>query len=137
MTKKTLLAALAIVLLPAASVLAGTGYPMKCSNCGYTARVMIGGGMRFSQITGFCVDSLKFVYLRWGHNEKPPAPVGQVWDSATGKKLNLYKCPDCPKPFLPLQAGQADAEGPGFNHCPKCGKQTFHVDKSEPLMAYD
>jgi predicted RNA-binding Zn-ribbon protein involved in translation (DUF1610 family) len=137
MTKKTLLAALAIVLFPAMTAFAGMGYTMKCSDCGFSAPVQIGGGMRFGQITGFCVDSMKFVYLRWKTGDKKPEPVAQVWDSAAGKKIDLYKCPDCPKPFMPLQATRPNAEGPGFDHCPKCGKQTFQMDKSKPIMAYD
>jgi DNA-directed RNA polymerase subunit RPC12/RpoP len=137
MTKKTLLVALAIVLFPAMAAFAGMGYTMKCSNCGYSSAVQMGGGMRFEQITGFCVDSMKFVYLQWNRGEKKPEPVAQVWDSASGKKIDLYKCPDCPKPFMPLQATQADAEGPGFNHCPKCGKPTFQVDKGKGIIAFD
>jgi DNA-directed RNA polymerase subunit RPC12/RpoP len=137
MTKKILLVALAIVLFPAMDAFAGMGYEMKCSSCGFSSELRVGGGMMFDQITGFCVDSMKFVYLQWKRGEKKPAPVAQVWDSSSGKKIDLYKCPDCPKPFMPLQATQADAEGPGFNCCPKCGKQTFKVDKEKGIIAYD
>lgn len=126
MTKRTLLAALAALLLPALTAFAGTGYTMKCTDCGYSSAVQMGGGRRFEQITGFCVDSMKFVYLRWTRGEKKPEPVAQVWDSASGKKIDLYKCPDCPKPFMPVQVAKPDTAGPdspGFDHCPKCGKQ--------------
>jgi len=136
-SKKILLVALAMVLFPAVTAFAGMGYTMKCGNCGYSSAVNIGGGRMFDQITGFCVDSMKFVYVQWKRGEKKPAPVAQVWDSASGKKIDLYKCPNCPKPLMPLQATQADIEGPGFNSCPKCGKQTFQVDKSKGIVAYD
>ena len=135
MTKKTLLAALAIVILPAMAALAGTIYPMKCTNCGYSAEVQMGGGMRFEQITGFCADSMKFVYLRWNRGEKKPEPIAQVWDSASGEKIDVYKCPDCPKAFIPLRGKQTEALS--FDHCPKCGKQTFQVDKGKGIIAFD
>ena len=90
MTKKTLLVALAIVLFPAMAAFAGMGYTMKCSNCGYSSAVQVGGGRRFEQITGFCLDSMKFVYLRWNRGEKKPEPIAQVWDSATGEKIEVY-----------------------------------------------
>ena len=137
MPKKILLVALAIVLSQAMVAFAGMGYTMKCSNCGYSSAVQVGGGMQFEQITGFCMDSMKFVYLRWNRGEKKPEPIFTIWDSATGEKIGVYKCPDCPKPFMPLRAKQADAEGPGFDRCPKCGKQTFQVDKSKGIIAYD
>ena len=137
MTQRTSLMALAVVLIPAMTVLAGTGYPMECKKCGFSAEVMIGGGMRFEQITGFCVESGKFVYLQWNRGTKKPEPIAKLWDSATGKMIELYKCPDCPTPFTPLRLKDADMDGPGFNHCPKCGKKTFKVDKSKGIMMFD
>jgi hypothetical protein len=137
MTKKTLLVALAIVLSQAMVALAGTGYTMKCSNCGYSSAVQVGGGMRFEQITGFCVDSMKFVYLRWNRGEKKPEPITKVWDSASGEMIEVYKCPDCTKPFMPLRLKPTGTNGPGLDHCPKCGKQTFQVDKDKGIIAYD
>ena len=137
MTTRTLLAALAIVLIPATAALAGMSFPMKCQNCGYSCRVQIGGGRGFEQLTGFCVESGKFVYLQWKRGTKKPESLGQVWDSATGELTEVYKCPDCPKPFIPLRRKAADAGGPGFDHCPKCGQRTFQVDKSEGIIAFD
>jgi len=93
--------------------------------------------MGFNQITGFCVETGKFVYLQWKRGEKKPEPMAKVWDSATGKMIELYKCPDCPQPFIPLRRKANDADGPGFEHCPKCGKQTFQVDKDEGIIAFD
>ena len=137
MIKKSLLTALAIVLAVASESFAGTGYPMKCGNCGFEAEVLIGGGMRFSQLTGFCVKTGQFVYLQWDRGAKKPEPVAKIWDSSTGKVLELYECPKCPHPFLPLQLDPTDRQGPGFKHCPKCGKPTFRVDKSKPIMMFD
>jgi len=137
MTKLTSLMALALVLLPAVVAVAGTGYPMKCEHCGFSSTVLIGGGKAFEQITGFCVESGKFVYLQWKRGTKKPDPVAKVWDSATGKTLELYKCPDCPHLFIPLRLKAADMDGPGFNRCPKCGKKTFKLDKSKGIMMFD
>ena len=137
MTKRASLMALAVVLFSVTASFAGTGYPMKCKKCGFSAEVMIGGGMRFDQITGFCVESGKFVYLTWKRGTKKPEPMAKVWDLATGKMIELYKCPDCPKPFIPLRLKAADMEGPGFDHCPKCGKKTFKVDESKGIMMFD
>ena len=137
MTKKTFLVALAIVLIPSMAAFAGMGYFMKCTNCGYSSDVQIGGGRRFEQITGFCVDSMRFVYLRWNRGAKRPQPIATVWDAATGEKIEVYKCPDCTKPFIPLRVKAATTEGPGFDHCPKCGKKTFQVDKKKGIIAYD
>lgn len=136
MARKTLMLGLAIVVLSAMTASAGTGYPMKCSNCGYAATVMIGGGMKFSQITGFCGEKKEFVCLTWEQGQKKPEPVARIWDSSTGKVIELYQCPDCSKPFMPLQLDKSK-DGPGFDCCPKCGKKTFKVDPSKGIMMYD
>lgn len=137
MNTKTLFLASAILLVPALSTFAGTDYPMKCTNCGYASRVQIGGGKGFEQITGFCVETGKFVYLQWDRGTKPPQPMAKVWDSAIGKMIPLYRCPDCPDPFIPLRLDPTDEDGPGFDHCPKCGKPTFQVDKPEGIIMFD
>ena len=139
MTMRASLAALVIVLVPATAAFAGLDYPMKCKNCGYSCRVKIGGGMGFEQLTGFCVESKKFVYLKWDRGAKKPNPMAKVWDSATGEWIEVHKCPECPKPFIPLRlkAADADADGPGFDHCPKCGKRTFQVEKDKGIIAFD
>ena len=51
--------------------------------------------------------------------------------------IDLYKCPDCTRPFLPLRVKAATIDGPGFDHCPKCGKQTFQVEKGKGIIAVD
>ena len=136
MTKRTSLMALATVLISAMTTFAGTGYHMKCDNCGFSSEVLIGGGMAFEQITGFCVESGKFVYLTWRRETKKPEPMAKVWDSATGEMIELYRFPDCPKPVMALRL-DADENGPGFDHCPKCSKQTFRVDRSKGIMSFD
>ncbi len=64
-----------VVLSSAMTAFAGMDYSMKCKNCGFTCRVKIGGGMGFNQITGFCVETGKFVYLQWKRGEKKPEPM--------------------------------------------------------------
>ena len=137
MTTRISFLSLTILLVSAMAAVAGTGYPMKCKNCGFASDVLIGGGKDFEQVTGFCLESGKFVYLQWKRGEKKPAPMAKVWDSATGKMIEVYKCPDCPQPFIPLRRKANDADGPGFDHCPKCGKQTFQVDKAQGIIAFD
>ena len=137
MRQRILLATLAIALIPSMSALGGTGYPMKCTSCGYSAEIMIGGGKSFEQITGFCVHAMKFVYVTWERDTKEPEPMGTVWDSATGEKIKVYKCPDCAKPFMPLRTKGASLESPGFNRCPKCGKATFQVEKGKGVSMFD
>ena len=113
------------------------GYPMKCTNCGYSSQVLIGGGMGFHQITGFCPESKKFVYVTWKRGEKKPNPIAKVWDSANGEMIEVYKCPDCTKPFMPLRLKPTDMNSPGFDCCPKCGKHTFNVEKGKGIMMFD
>ena len=136
MTKQILFAAAALLVLSAAAF-AGMDYPMKCANCGYATRVQIGGGRGFEQITGYCPESKKFVYITWKRGEKKPEPMARVWDSATGRTIEIHKCPDCAKPFIPLRLKPASADGPGFSHCPKCAKPSFQVDKKEGIIAFD
>lgn len=137
MTKKTLFVALAIAFISSLAANAGTIYPMKCSDCGYSSQVQIGGGKLFEQITSYCPESKKFVYVTWKRGTKKPEPIAKVWDSATGKMIELYKCPDCSKPFMPLQTDSADRNSPGFDHCPKCGKQTFKVEDKNGIIMFD
>lgn len=137
MTKKTLLIAAAIVFVPALATLAGMSYPMKCDHCGYSTRVVVGGGRLFEQITGYCPGDKKFVSITWKRDEKKPAPMARVWDASTGKTIDLYKCPDCGKPFIALEVKDTDVDGPGFDHCPRCGHKTFKLNKEEGIMAID
>jgi hypothetical protein len=132
MTKRILLTAL--IIIPAITAFAGTDYPMQCSNCGFESHVQVGGGKLFEQLTGFCPETGKFVYLTWKRGAKKPEPFAKLWDSASGKMIEIYKCPDCPQPFLPLRLKSAGRDDPGFDCCPKCGKHTFKVEKARIMM---
>jgi hypothetical protein len=146
----------AAVLLTAATIEAGDGYPMKCQAkpkpapatgkavppCGYEAMVIFGGGMAFEQITGYCRQCRKFVCLRWTREGSPllalgaekvprPKPLGEVWDAATGKVTAVYACPHCKGPF-------AEIKGPDeLKHCPVCNEPHFKVDPSKARLAVD
>ena len=133
MTTRTSFLALAFLLIPALTAFAGMDYPMKCKNCGFTCRVQIGGGMGFEQITGFCVETGKFVYLQWKRGEKKPEPMAKVWDSATGKMIEIYKCPDCPQPFIPLQRKANDAEAQGSTTAPSAANRPSRWTRTRAL----
>jgi Zn finger protein HypA/HybF involved in hydrogenase expression len=155
MTRRTIIFTLITCLLAAAAVYAGQGLAMKCQAqpekdaatgktgkpCGYEAEVRFGGGMFFSQVTGYCRACKKFVYLSWteARGEMPagmkvtprPAPLGEVWDASTGKVTTIHACPTCKGPFLEIK--NADE----LKYCPACNKPHFVVDKSKPEMAID
>ena len=155
MTRRTIIFTLLTCLLAAAAVYAGQGLAMKCQAqpekdaatgktgkpCGYEAEVRFGGGMFFSQVTGYCRACKKFVYLSWteARGEMPagmkvtprPAPLGEVWDASTGKVMTIHACPTCKGPFLEIK--NADE----LKYCPACNKPHFVVDKSKPEMAID
>jgi len=136
MIKSPLILALAIVFLPAVTAFAGTDFPMKCTNCGYESHVQIGGGKLFEQIAGFCAETGKFVSLTWKRGTKKPEPFAKLWDSASGEMIEIYKCPACPKPFMPLRLKPTTRDIPGFDCCPKCSKHTFRVEM-EGVMIFD
>jgi ssDNA-binding Zn-finger/Zn-ribbon topoisomerase 1 len=137
MTMKRLLLVAALVLIPAMAAFAGMSYPMVCSSCGFSSRVQIGGAKKFEQMTGYCAECKKFVYVKWDRGGTKPEPIAKVWDSTSGESVEIYKCPDCSKPVIPLRASAAGKEGPGFDHCPKCGKKTFEVDKKQGIIIFD
>ena len=146
-----------VCLLTAAAVYAAQGLSMKCQaepekdpatgkvskTCGYEAEVTFGGGMMFDQITGYCRHCKKFVYLQWTRENAPdelkarmkfqpkPEPLGELWDSSTGKIMTVYACPHCKGPFLPIKSAD------DLKYCPACNKPHFAVDKSKPEMAID
>jgi hypothetical protein len=139
MKRTCLLSAAAFVLVAAAATaaFAAIGYPMQCTSCGFSARVQIGGIRRFERMTAYCADCKKFVYIQWERGAKKPEPIAKVWDSASGESLDVFKCPECSKPVLPLRSNVEQADGPGFDRCPKCGKKTFQVDKKQGIIMVD
>jgi len=152
--KKMIALTLATCLLTTAAVYAGRGLSMKCQappakagttekSCGYESHVTFGGGMFFDQVGGYCRACKKFVYLRWTRDNIPagmkarikvvprPAPLGEVWDSRTGKTQTIHACPTCKGPFLEIRSPE------DLKHCPACNKPHFVIDKSKPEMAID
>lgn len=113
--------------------------------CGYESYVSFGGGMFYNQTTGYCRACKKFVYLRWTRKNIPaetkkhlkskdrprPKPLGEVWDSQTGKVMTVHACPACKGPFLEIK--RLD----DLKRCPVCNKSHFAIDKSKPMIAED
>jgi hypothetical protein len=140
-------------LLTTAAVYAGRGLSMKCqatpakdaatgktaTPCGYESQVSFGGGMFFSQTTGYCRACKKFVYLHWTQGDVPagmkatprPVPLGEVWDASAGKVMTIHACPTCKGPFLEIKNPDE------LKYCPACNKPHFVIDKSKPEMAID
>ena len=139
-TSITLVSVIAI----AAVVYAGEGLSMKCraKTCGYESEVTFGGGMAFEQLTGYCRNCRKFVYLSWTREGSPvldpkaekvphPKPLGEVWDALAGRAITIYVCPHCKGPFAEIKSRD------DLKHCPACGKLDFAADDSKPRMAVD
>jgi hypothetical protein len=110
--------------------IAGKTISMHCTSCGFSSDLNQGGGWEFEQFGGYCVNCEKFVYISWGRREQKPDPIGNIWDSSSGKRIPVYKCPVCSKSFVPFQDGW-------FKYCPKCAKKTFEQDKSKEVVFYD
>ena len=122
-------------------VWAATGYELKCLNkdCGYTGKCSLGPSKLMDSIDGYCVACDKWVNIRWKREgEKPPAPLGKVWVSATGKTLSVYACPTCKGPFLPVTDADMLTEskyapkgklgdGESLMRCPKCGEPSLKM----------
>jgi uncharacterized protein YbaR (Trm112 family) len=132
------------ILAIAAVVYAGEGFSMKCKakTCGYETTVTFGGGMAFSQLTGYCVKCKKFVSLQWTLEGSPlldpnakkipqPKPLGEIWDSQSGRKLTIFACPHCTGPFAEIKKQEE------LKHCPSCNKPEFGIDETKPMMAID
>ena len=128
-----------LLVLGGTALWAGKQVELVCKNpkCGFKEEVGFGGGFRFAQVTGWCTKCQKFVYLAWERDPKlqakspqgaPPKPVGTIWIPAAGKSADLYACPDCRGPFLPI-AGPEE-----LKTCPKCGQPGFGYDPKKVLM---
>ena len=124
------------------TILAGSVYELVCENkdCLYADHASFGGGMRFEQITGYCVSTGKFVYLTWDRENMPkggskervskprPSPMGYIWFPGEGKYIGLYQSRDCPQPFIPINSVEE------LKFCPKCKQPTL---KTKLSLLYD
>ena len=132
MKSRTWMVFLGAIALVTAAAFAGMTLTMRCKSCGFSSPVSSGGGIMFERLGGYCAKCKKFVELRWGRDKQCPASSGEVWDSATGKTIRLYKCPECSQPFMPLQLELFE-----LKFCPKCGKPTLERDKWGATTYYD
>lgn len=160
MTKKTMFIQLALGILCLTAVHAGTQLHFRCqakpeadpvtgktpTPCGFESQVNFGGGKLFQQVTGYCRQCKKFVYITWARESLPPRmieklganlakrqpkPLGEVWDARTGKAFTVHACPDCKGPFIEIKSSSE------LNHCPACNKPHFGVDKGKPVLMFD
>ena len=130
MKRSTALVLLLVVAGTAGVVLAGTIYKLTCSNdaCNYKGEANFGGGRMFAMATGWCTTCREFTGISWKRSDKKPAPAATIWDSKTGKTLELHACPKCKKPFLPIESIE------DLTHCPKCAKDGL---KNVRTIMYD
>jgi len=124
MMNKIILAVTGVSVLSAilvASTIAGSSYNLICENkdCGWTGEVLFGGGKAFDRITGYCLESGKFIYLQWRRGENKPEPFCRIWNPATGGIVELYKSPECDGCFMPINGIQE------LKYCPHCGQATL------------
>lgn len=140
--KRFLLVSALVLVGGAALVYAGSGYRLNCPEeaCEYEGMVTFGGGRMFEQKTAYCCACKKFVYLRWSRGGRPgfdgkvklkPEPLGQVWDSATGRVLTLYACPECQAPAAEIPTRK------DLKVCPQCNKGHFDLENARPAVAID
>lgn len=111
--------------------------------CGYESYVTFGGGMFYDQLTGYCRNCKKFVYLHWTRENIPadmkkqiehkprPEPLGEVWDAKTGQVKTIHACGKCKGPFLEIK--KLD----DLKNCPVCENSHFVIDNSKPRIAID
>ncbi|MBI5394978.1 MAG: hypothetical protein HZA91_06730 [Verrucomicrobia bacterium] len=114
---RTLVFLLAFTLL----AFAGEIRTFNCTNtqCNFKAKVFCGSGDAVTKVSGYCTRCGKMVTATFPNKDSKgfgPNPVARVWDSATGKTLDVFGCPDCKRPFAPVE---------GMKHCPKCRGKTI------------
>jgi len=121
MRLKTIMPFYVVVLcLTAGSLYAGSAYNVSCTTakCGFSARILIGGGFAFGQVTGYCSKCQKPVGFRFDPAEKPE-PTLEFWDPVTGSTRHVFECPDCERPFVEIRRIE------DCKYCPKCGKDSL------------
>ncbi len=119
-TKRVLLLGLVVSLCAVSGGQAGESVELTCKNktCDYKGTLNIGGGFWFSKVTGYCTRDKKFVEYTWKEREKPPEII-EIWNPQTGKIIELFKCPDCGDPVLPIDSLKE------LKCCPKCKEPTL------------
>ena len=110
-----------MVLAVATIAYAGTIRQFTCSNkeCNFKAEVFSGRGKASTIVAGFCKQCEKMVTVKVRNRNLKGGkitPLTQVWDSTTGKILDLYECPYCKRPFARITR---------MIYCPKCGKKSI------------
>ena len=65
--------------------------------------------------------------VRWKRSDKVPAPL-KIWNPTDGTFVELYKCPTCGDPFLPIKNAE------DVKYCPKCNRPTIEC---KHVVAYD
>jgi predicted RNA-binding Zn-ribbon protein involved in translation (DUF1610 family) len=143
-----------VALIVVYPVAAGTGYSLKCSECGFDAFIVLASGGLDGRLghetvaVGYCCTCDQMVSVSYtaktpeDEREKLKQPLGTVFCFDNGKRYTLYACPTCGKPFIAMSTGRiglgkppADADaarGDAANagaklFCPKCGKQTLET----------
>lgn len=126
------------------SVMAGDGYTMKCADdkCGYNKMLIVGGGMMFEQVVGWCDTCKDFKSLQWTREGSPmlqdagepvpePKPLATVWVGTLGETRRVYGCPGCKGSFLEVRHPKE------VSHCPKCARPGFAIDPDAAHLAVD
>ena len=113
---------LAAVLSCATTAFAAAVVSVTCINekCGYEDALDIGRGMRFDQVSGYCEHDKKFVFVTWNIGDKAPEPV-RVWNTALGRFIELYKCPNDGDLFMPIPDIKQ------LKYCPKYHQPTLEA----------
>lgn len=117
--KRTIVGMISILVLGCITF-AGALQEFVCATpeCKFQAKIYTGRGRASTIISGFCTHCSKMVSVHIQNSElkdNRPIPFTKVWDSATGRTLELYECPTCKKPFAPVTQ---------MRFCPKCGKKS-------------
>ena len=129
MWKRRAVSAVGFVILLTTTSFAGNLLSFVCQNekCGFKGQVMFGGGFFVREVRpAYCAECGKFVNLSWPREDKnfekqKPAPtlLGRMWIPSTGKTVEIYACPHCGKPVIPLKSPRE------LTRCPKCGESTL------------
>ncbi len=144
--RKLVWVALSLVLLLQSLARSGEIANLQCDNkdCKHALEFQLGGGMFVKQATGYCSHCKKMVKLTWtsqhalqagapvpGPVVKPPKPLAEVWDPATGQVRKIYRCPNGDGAFIEIR------DVGDFKWCPKCNRPTMKQDTSKPKVMVD